>query len=482
MAEETIEEMWKRMEEEHEKQPEMQRLKSYIRELDERIQQSNERVRRMRQKMKQENKYFKEETTNMSERIDVEERVKQMMNCKHEIKDKFQRDYEEIKIRESVLKEVEENINQRVTRIRQEIQNRRKERSNEIEKLSEQLEPTQINIKPEIKDIVQNFGIKESDSSETVVQIHTNFGKLRKRRIRKVRTLKSFGLTTRIHGNKKVREYKRPIKHKREQNKTRKKCNAVIYRKVPLTHPSEVKERSKVFQNVPSKVKTKVKFSKENVFQKVKLKKTSEKHKRQITGVNLTRRLGEQLCTNCHKCNENLNFQSNKFSEKLKSCTNCQMLQSSFQTRTKVTHRNNWDTNLNFESEHLHEKCINSVKLKFQGEIPHERLVKESIVTKHKLRVGNSNNKSRNNQRLQQLFQNGINLTKRSPKVRINLLELEISRLTNRRIPFRIKRKVVRAKKINVKMKTNSRHHNFGKPKWKIKLESQNMQHNLHMK
>jgi hypothetical protein len=42
--------------------------------------------------------------------------------------------------------------------------------------------------------------------------------------------------------------------------------------------------------------------------------------------------------------------------------------------------------------------------------------------------------------------------------------------------------KIVRAKKINVKMKTNSRHHNFGKPKWKIKLESQSMQHNLHMK
>jgi hypothetical protein len=33
--------------------------------------------------------------------------------------------------------------------------------------------------------------------------------------------------------------------------------------------------------------------------------------------------------------------------------------------------------------------------------------------------------------------------------------------------------KIIRAKKINVKMKTNSRHHNCGKPKWKIKLDIQ---------
>jgi hypothetical protein len=146
------------------------------------------------------------------------------------------------------------------------------------------------------------------------------------------------------------------------------------------------------------------------------------------------------------------------------------MLQSSFQIRTKVTNRKNWDTSLNFQSKHLYEKCINSIKLKFQGEIPNERLIKESIVTKNKLRVGNSINKSSNNQRLQQLFQKGINLTKSSHKLRTNWPELDNSRLTNRKIPFKMKRKVVRAKKINVKMKTNSRHHNWGKPKWKIKF------------
>jgi hypothetical protein len=70
-----------------------------------------------------------------------------------------------------------------------------------------------------------------------------------------------------------------------------------------------------------------------------------------------TRRLGEQLCTKCHKCNENSKFQSDEFSEKLKNCqivngnsihkisverqsqncTNCRMLQSLFQKGTKIT-------------------------------------------------------------------------------------------------------------------------------------------------
>jgi hypothetical protein len=181
-------------------------------------------------------------------------------------------------------------------------------------------------------------------------------------------------------------------------------------RKVPLTHPSEVKGRNKVFQ-------------------KVKLKKTSKKHKKQITGVNLTRRLGEQLCTNC------------------------QMLQSQFKTRTKVNNRDKGKTNLNIHSEHLHEKCTNRVKLKCQGEMPHERLTKESIQPEHKLRVGNSANKDSDEQGLQQLFQIEIHLTKSSHKLKTNLLKVEYSRTTNRKIPFKMKRKVVRTKEINSKMK-----------------------------
>jgi hypothetical protein len=158
-------------------------------------------------------------------------------------------------------------------------------------------------------------------------------------------------------------------------------------------------------------------------------------------------------------------------------------LKSLFQKGTKLTNRNNWDTSSNFQSEHLHENCINSVKLNFQSEILNERLIKESIVTEHKLRVGNSNNESSDGQGLQQLFQKGIKLTKSSHKLKTNWPELDNSRATNRKTPFKMKRKVVvRAKKMNVKMKTNSRQHNFGKPKWKIKLEIQSMQHILNMK
>jgi hypothetical protein len=469
MAEETIEEMWKRIEEGHVKTDKLQELRNHMREMDERNQQRNERIRQMRQKWKQENKYSEEEITNRSESIDsinIEERVKQLMNCKQveNIKDKLQRNQEEINIRTIVLQEVEDNINQRDTKMRQELQKSRQElekrrqereqnrlnrekdhekftsrmkrsdekvkdivqnfeKRNEIEEVSEPLEPTQINIKPEIKDIAQNFGIKESDSSETVVQIHTNFGKRRKRRIRKVRILKTLGLTTRIYGNQKVREYNRSIKQKHEQNKTRKKCNAVIYRKVPLIHPSEVKGRSKVFQNVPSKAKTKVNFSKEIVFQKVKLKKTSEKYKKQITGVNSTRRLGERLHTKWRKCKSNkiYIFQNDKFNETLKTCTNCQMLQSSYQTRTKVTKQNpKVRTN-------LHERSTERVKLKVLCEIPHERLIKESTVPKHTFRVGNQIHENRNDQRL-----------------------------TNRKIPSKMKGKVItKLRKINSKMKIN---------------------------
>jgi hypothetical protein len=44
--------------------------------------------------------------------------------------------------------------------------------------------------------------------------------------------------------------------------------------------------------------------------------------------------------------------------------------------------------------------------------------------------------------------------------------------MTDPKIPFKMKRKeIVKTKKMNIKMKTNSKQHNFGKPKWKIKSE-----------
>jgi hypothetical protein len=97
---------------------------------------------------------------------------------------------------------------------------------------------------------------------------------------------------------------------------------------------------------------------------------------------------------------------------------------------------------------------------------------KESIVTKHKLRVGNPNKECSNGQRLQHLFQKGIKWTKSSNKVGTNWPELDNGRATNRKIPFKMKRKVVvKTKKMRVRMKDITNRNRFGKPKWKIKLE-----------
>jgi nitrogenase subunit NifH len=75
----------------------------------------------------------------------------------------------------------------------------------------------------------------------------------------------------------------------------------------------------------------------------------------------------------------------------------------------------------------LHERCTERVKLKVVREIPHERLIKESTVPKHTFRVGNPIHKNINDQRL-----------------------------TNRKIPSKMKGKVItKLRKINSKMKGN---------------------------
>jgi hypothetical protein len=178
------------------------------------------------------------------------------------------------------------------------------------------------------------------------------------------------------------------------------------------------------------------------------------------------------------------------------------MLQSSFQTRTKVLKKSIVTKQSPKVRTNLHDKCTDSVKLKVQGEIPHERLMKESIQTEHKLRVGNSVNKNSDEQGLQQLFQKGIKRTKSSHKLRTKWSELDNSRVTNRKIPFKMKRKEIRAseskvsfkmkqglplpkakqipfkmkrlvtvksRKPNVRMKDISNQNNFGKLRWKFK-------------
>jgi hypothetical protein len=425
------------------------------------------------------------------------ELMKEMRGQSQETRGQFHKFDNKFQEMNNKFQEMHEKFDNKFQEMRGESQETRKQFDKKFQEMHEQFQDMKVEFRQTREET------SKAQLSEIEVPTNPKISSAKKRRIRKVRTLKSFGLTKRIRGNPKVREYNRLIKQKHEQNETRKKCNTAIYRKVPLIHPSEVKGRSKVLQNVPSKVKTKVNFSKEKVFQKVKSKETSEKHKKQITSVNSTRRLGEQLCTKCPKNKEIYNVQSNETSEKLKNCTNCQMLQSSFQTRTKVNNRNKRKTNLNIHSEHLHEKCTNRVKLKCQGEMPHERLMKESIQTEHKLKVGNSANKNSDKQGLQQLFQKGIKLTKSSHKLGTKWPELIQGKKTDKnrffkmkeglpllkakQIPFKMKRKVIRDsgskvsfkmkrkdeivkfRKINVKMKVMSEQVNFGKLKWKFK-------------
>jgi hypothetical protein len=352
-----------------------------------------------------------------------------------------------------------------------------------LEQQNEKFEKLQNEIKQEIKvEFQQVRGEIQEETSEaqpneivseklSEIEAPTKITKSKKRRIRKVRVLKFRGI--------KISKFRKLLIKQIRSTRVRKSCDNKVMkcqRHFPTKHrhvkpqnelTNNRRFRHPMFWTNPCQTETK-RF--QAIHHKVKSKKGNLFHKTYTYAE--TGGLGEQLCTKCYKSNENSNFQSDKFTEKLKNCTNCQMLQSSFQIRTKVTNRNNGDTSLNFQSEQLHEKCINSVKLNFQGEIPNKRLIKESILTEHKLRVGNSNNKSSNNQKLQQLFQKGIKLTKSSHKAKTNWPELDDSRVTNSKIPFKMKRKVARAKKINVKMKTNSRHHNFGKPKWKIKFRN----------
>jgi hypothetical protein len=113
---------------------------------------------------------------------------------------------------------------------------------------------------------------------------------------------------------------------------------------------------------------------------------------------------GEQLCTKCHKCkrSENLNFQNEEFSGKLK---NCQMV--------------NGNSRHKFSVERLSQNCINCLKLQF-------------------------------------LFQTGTKITKSFSKPGTKWPELDNSRMTNRKIPFKMKGKVkTQLRKINLKMKGN---------------------------
>jgi hypothetical protein len=161
---------------------------------------------------------------------------------------------------------------------------------------------------------------------------------------------------------------------------------------------------------------------------------------------------GEQLCTKCHKCkrNENLNFQSDEFSEKLKSC---RIINGNFRHKFRV--------------ERLSQNCINCLKLQSLFQTGTE-------VTNGSSKLGTKwPNISKNKMRDKRVLFKMKNWTKSGS-----------NRASYSKVSFKMKKKdeIVKFRKTNVKMKVMSKQVKFGKPKWKIKLESQSVQHNLHMK
>jgi hypothetical protein len=307
-------------------------------------------------------------------------------------------------------------------------------------------------------------------TKENEIEVFTKseISSAKKRRIRKMRILKSRGI--------KISKFRKRQEKATRLGRVKKSCNCYLikYKKSSFTNYKHVKPQSKLTEN--RKFRHDVFWTNQNP-----VKSRKSRFNSKITCEEVSRGLGEQLYTKCHK------GRSNETSEKLKNCTNCQKLQSSFQTRTKVLKKSIVTKQSLKERTNLHEECTNRVKLKCQGEMPHERLMKESMLTGHNPRVGNSYNKSRNNQKQQQLFQIGIHLTKSSHKLGTKWPELiqgkktdknrffktkeGLSLMKAKQISFKMKRRdeIVRFRKINVKMKVMSEQANFEKLKWKFK-------------
>jgi hypothetical protein len=206
---------------------------------------------------------------------------------------------------------------------------------------------------------------------------------------------------------------------------------------------------------------------------------------------NETGGLGEQLCTDCCKTKENPNFQSEKFSEKLK---NCQIVNGQFRHK--------------FSVEKLSQNCINCLKLQslFQTgtkitngfskpgtkwpELDNSRMTNRKTPSKMKgkvktqLRKINSKMKGNLGTNWPELIQGkktdkkGFFKTKEGlplPKAKQIPFKLKrkIVRASESKVAFKMKRKneIVKFRKTNVKMKVMSKQVKFGKPKWKIKLE-----------
>jgi hypothetical protein len=266
---------------------------------------------------------------------------------------------------EQILEQIQIDTKQEFQEMREQLQNTEKNFNKRMERTDKQFERFHSEIKQDLKVEFQQVRreFQEETSSaqpnETVTPSETKVTSSTKRRIRKLRLLKSLGIKI----SKFRKRQEKAISLGRVRNFS--ECHIIKCKRNILTKRKTMKPQSEltksngnfrhpVFWTNSSKVETKM-F--QAIHHKVKSKKGSLFGKTQNTCVELTRRLGEHLGTKCYKCKENSSFQSDKFIGKLtnglkvkrkfrpkisverqsQNCTNCQMLQSLFQKGTKIT-------------------------------------------------------------------------------------------------------------------------------------------------
>jgi hypothetical protein len=218
--------------------------------------------------------------------------------------------------------------------------------------LEQKLESLHNEMKQDLKVEFQQVRGEVQEETSSAQPSETKVTSSKKRRIRKIRLLKS--LCIKISKFRKRQEQAIRLGQVRNSSD----CHIIKCKRNTLTKRKTMKPQSELtknnrkfrhpaFRTNPSQVET-------NMFQakhhKIKSKKGSLFGKTQNTCVGLTRRLGEHLGTKCCKCKENSSFQSDKVIEKLtkglkvkgkckpkisverqsQNCTNCQMLQSLF--------------------------------------------------------------------------------------------------------------------------------------------------------
>jgi hypothetical protein len=258
-----------------------------------------------------------------STETNIQEMLLKIVNKLDKFEQEREQDRQEFK---QEFRNMEENSNKKFKEMREQF-DKKIEQNEKFEKLQNEIKSE---IKQDIK--VEFLQVRGEFQEELTVINEDNFVKTdsklsssQKRRIRKVRLMKFFDI--------KISKFRKRLMKQIRSGRMRITSDSKVTKckRNTSTNPNKVKN-NEVFRTNPNENETKVfrvRYEKVNKQQESVFTKTN-------TCVPLTRWQGEKRSPN----------------------------------------RNNWDTNSNFQSEHLHEKCINCVKLKFQGEISNERLKK----------------------------------------------------------------------------------------------------------